>query len=305
MEMFHPDSLLERIGPDLLKAKNLRKLIEVEEYALDKIKNKYNWEYAYDVIANEVPYFKTMGYTEYATNFLLQPLTLSLRDDSIKDAYYDTTSEIFDYAQMFRNNVDNNIANKYQKRSDSTKEFPTKKILVVLPGTNKIKKNVCLNKLKAIKKKYGEGVNFKPHPITMHATIGELKDLFGEDCILPRNADMYLYMKAANKVYTTHMSESAVYALALGKTIEPIDVHNEVQTSSFYSINSILFRCQSEGDEAINRIFSSYKSGIVNIDLEKDWKKKLDKYFEYANLYRESCKGWYIIRDKKDEQKEV
>ena len=66
---------------------------------------------------------------------------------------------------------------------------------------------------------------------------------------------MYLYMKAADKVYTTHMSESAVYALALGKTIEPIDVHNRVHGSSYYSINVMLFRRQSEGDELINRIF--------------------------------------------------
>ena len=140
MEMFRPDVLLERIGPELVKAKNLHNLIEVEKYALDKIKNKYKWECSYDVIANEAPHFKTMGYTEYATNFILQPLTLSLRDDSINDAYYDTTSEIFDYAQLLRDNVDSKIANKYQKRTDPTKEFPTKKILVILPGTNKIKK---------------------------------------------------------------------------------------------------------------------------------------------------------------------
>jgi len=305
MEMFRPDVLLERIGPELVKAKNLHNLIEVEEYALDKIKNKYKWECSYDVIANEAPYFKTMGYTEFATNFILQPLTLSLRDDSINDAYYDNTSEIFDYAQLLRDNVDSKIANKYQKRTDSTKEFPTKKILVILPGTNKIKKNVCLNKLKAIKDKYGEGVNFKPHPITTHATIGELKDFFGEKCILPRDSDMYVYMKAADKVYTTHMSESAAYALALGKTIEPIDVHNRVHESSYYSINATLFRHQSEGDELINRIFSSYKSGIINVTIEKNWKKKLDKYLAYANSYRENSKGWYTIKDKEDEQKEV
>ena len=44
MEMFRPDVLLERIGPELVKAKNLHNLIEVEKYALDKIKNKYKWE---------------------------------------------------------------------------------------------------------------------------------------------------------------------------------------------------------------------------------------------------------------------
>jgi hypothetical protein len=305
MEMFNPEVLDERLGPDLLKAKNLHKLEHVERYLLNKIKSTYKWEHSYDVIANEPPYFKTMGYTEYATNLILQPLTLSLRDDQIIDAYYDDSSEVLNYGQLLRDNVNNKLANKYQKRKETTEQYPVKKALVVLPGSNKIKKNVCLNKLKDIARSYGDNVNFKPHPITTHAVIGELKDLFGEDCMLPRDADMYSYLVGADKVFTTHMSESAVYALALGKEIEPIDVHNRVEGSSYYSINKMLFRKQEEGDILINKIFSSYKSGIINVDIDDNWKEKIDKYLEYANSYRQACKGWYIIKDKKDEQEKV
>lgn len=306
MEMFHPDVLKERIGPELVKASNLHKLEDVERYFINQMKNKYRWEHSYDVIANESPHFKTMGYTEYATNFMLQPLTLSLRDDQITEAYYDNDSEILDYAQMLRDNVKNKIANKYQSRDQVTNQFPTKKIIVVLPGSNKVKKNCCLNKLRHIKDKYGDNVNFKPHPITTHTIIGELKDFFGESSILPRNADLYEYLVDAEKVYTTHLSESVAYGLALGKDIEPIDVHNRVEGSSFYSISRALFRRKKEGDVVINKIFSSYKSGIINIDIDKNWKNKLDKYLAYASAYREDCKGWYIIKDKKkDEQEKV
>ena len=67
----------------------------------------------------------------------------------------------------------------------------------------------------------------------------------------------------------------------------------------------MLFRKQEEGDILINKIFSSYKSGIINVDIDDNWKEKIDKYLEYANSYRQACKGWYIIKDKKDEQEKV
>ena len=59
MEMFNPKVLKERIG-HLKKAKNLEHLEEVEKYFLSKI-DDLGWEASYDVIAQEMPYFKTMG----------------------------------------------------------------------------------------------------------------------------------------------------------------------------------------------------------------------------------------------------
>ena len=254
MQIFHPKTLKERIGPKLRKNKTLRVLEKAEKYLLDKIENHYKWESAYDVMANEVPHFKTMGYTEYAGNILFQPLTLSLRDDQMIEAYYDD-SKIIDYASELRSRFTNEKVNKYEAREDWFNKFKPKSNIVVLPGSNKIKSHACMNKMQYIKKKHGEDVYFKPHPITTFQIIGELKDFFGEKCILPRNADMYAYMQEANKVYTTHMSESAVYALALGKEIEPFDVHNRVHESSYYSVNRLLFRKQKEGDSVIKKIF--------------------------------------------------
>lgn len=297
MQIFHPKILAERIGPDLKKSKSLRVLEKAEQYLIDRIKNHYNWEIAYDVMANEVPHFKTMGYTEYAGNMMFQPLTLSLRDDQIIEAYYDDESEILDYASELRNRFTNKKVNKYEDRENWFDKFKPKKNIVVLPGSNKIKSHACMNKMKKIKKDHGNDVYFKPHPITTFQIIGELKDFFGEKCILPRNADMYAYMQEANKVYTTHMSESVAYGVALGKEVEPFDVHNRVHESSYYSINRILFRKQKEGDRVINKIFSSHRSGIINLDIDPNWKIKIDKYLDYANEYRNTGKNWYIIKE--------
>lgn len=303
MEMFEPKTLKERIGP-LKKSVKLYELEQVERYALEKLK-EVGLDHAYDVIANEPPDFWTMGYTEYATSFIFQPLSLEARSKMITDAFYDDDSAVVNYAEMLRNNIEKNNANKYQGRKSNISTIKPKKNIVVLPGSNKIKQKVCLNKLKHISKKHAGDILFKPHPITNHAVIGELKDMFGEENILPRDSDLYEYIKEAEKVYTTHMSESVFYGAALKKEIEPIDVFNEVHMASFYNINRIIFSNQHLGDEIINKICSSYKSGFINPVLEPNWKEKINKYIEYIMEFKNYHKDWYVINKDPNAKKEI
>jgi pterin-4a-carbinolamine dehydratase len=291
MEMFNNKVLKERIGP-LKKTKNLDILEQVEGYVIRKSKEN-NLEHSYDVIAEEMPYFKTMGYTEYATNFYCQPLNSKFRTEAIIDAYNDEC-EIVDYASYLANNVKSKLSNKYTDRKQDFEKYEDKDYLVVLPGSNKLKQVACLNKLRKVKERHGDNIYFKPHPITTHAIIGEIKDFFGEDCILPRDIDMYYFLEKAKKVYTTHISESAVYSVALGKEIEPIDVWNQQHRGSFYAINHRLFDNQENGVDFINRVFSSSKSGFFNPNLEENWKHKVDQYFEYIISKRNKYRNWYI-----------
>ena len=148
--------------------------------------------------------------------------------------------------------------------------------------------------MKWIKKEHGDNVYFKPHPITTHQIIGELKDFFGEECILPRHADLYYFLQKAKNVYTTHISESCAYGAVLGKRIQPIDVWNNIQRGSFYCINNYLFYYQLNAKKFMNITFSSPKSGIINPHVDKDWKLKVDAYFEYIMMKRECYKNWFI-----------
>ena len=59
MEMFNKKATKERIG-DIKKNASLNHLKEVEKYFFAQIK-KYKIETSYDVIANELPYFKTLN----------------------------------------------------------------------------------------------------------------------------------------------------------------------------------------------------------------------------------------------------
>lgn len=297
MEMFNKKVLKDRIGP-LKKNDKLSNLEQVERYVLRKCKEN-GLEHSYDVIAEEMPYFKTMGYTEYATCFMMQPLNLKMRTNQIMDAYHDNVENPSDWASYFRGNIENKLANKYQDRKEDFDRYEDKSVLVVLPGSNKLKANCCLNKLIKIAKDNKEDVYFKPHPITTHAVIGEIKDLFGEESILPRDIDLYHFMQKAETIYTTHISESALYATLLGKTVEPMDVWNNVHQGSFYSVNAPLYDNKENADEWVNRVFSSPKSGIINPSIDEDWKGKVDAYMEYILEKREYYKGWFLDAPKK------
>ena len=297
MEMFNKKVLAERIGP-LKKNDKLNDLEQVERYVIKKCK-ELGLEHSYDVIAEEMPYFRTMGYTEYATNFMMQPLNLKMRMGQITDAYDDNVDDVQDWASYFRANIESKTANKYQERNEEFERYGNKSVLVVLPGSNKLKTNCCLNKLIAIAKEHKGDIYFKPHPITTHAVIGEIKDLFGEESILPRDIDVYHFLQKAEKVYTTHISETALYAIMLGKQVEPIDVWNNIHQGSFYTVNAPLFDNKDNGDEWVNRVFSSPKSGIINPVIDLDWRSKVDQYFEYIFNKRKYYKGWYLEAPRK------
>jgi len=299
--MFNRKELDKRIGP-LKKNKKLYDLEAVEGYVIRKC-SELGIETSYDVMAEEMPYFKTMGYTEFATNFYLQPLNLKIRNEQMMDAFNDNVKNPDDWSGYLVKNILDKNANKYQKRKEKFDDYPAKDFLVVLPGSNKVKTNVCLNRMKQISKSHGDNVYFKPHPITTHQIVGELKDFFGEENILDKNLDMYYYMQKAKHVYTTHISESAIYAAVLGKSISPIDVWNNIGHGSFACINNFLFTHQENTKEYINKCFSSPKSGIINPAVDKDWKGKVDKYFEYITAKRDVYQNWFIDSRKPKQQK--
>ena len=296
MEMFNRRELDKRIG-HLKKNKKLEDLEQVEGYFIRKC-TEAGIEFSYDVMADEMPYFKTLAYTEFATSFYIQPLNVKLRYAQMIDAYADNC-EVVDYSSYLIENIMSKNANKYQDRNSKFDEYEPKDNIVILPGSNKVKSNICLNRLKFLANKHGNNMYFKPHPITTHQIIGELKDFFGDSNILPRDIDMYYYLQKANNVYTTHISESMVYAAVLGKKIEPIDVWNNIQMGSFYCINNHLLDNQHDIKNYINKCFSSPKSGIINPAVDKNWKEKIDKYIEYILKKREMYKDWFIAEPKK------
>jgi len=213
----------KRIG-DLKKTDKIKLLKPVEDL-LFEILAPTDVDVSYDVIASELPYFQTFGYTEWAGSIIIYPLCMKLRELQVVEAYRDAIPEkSVDFIAYLKGQVEQGIANKYKDRKASD-ELEERESLVVLLGGNKLHKCTCLNKLKWVKSNYGHSIWFKPHPLTEFKLIGELKDMFGESNVAHRDADLYTMMAKAKKIFATHHSESVALATALSKDVNPIDVY--------------------------------------------------------------------------------
>lgn len=288
MEMFNKASMKERIG-DIKKSKTLNHLAECEKEFL-KLCKRYKIDHAYDVVANELPYFKTMQYTEWAHSFSMNPLQQILRCKQMDDAYADDAEITIDWMGYFADKVKSGKSNKYthlEGRGTEPKEH-----LIIPVGSNKIKETICANKLCYLRDKYEGKIWFKPHPLTTYAIVGELKDMLG-DMVLDRDDDMYALLLGCDVAHVSHMTESAVYAVALDKKIDPIDVYNLMQQASFYHINKNMFTSDNP-KEWMQKALNSSKCGIVNPEIQEDWTIRMAEYFEYVFDEREKYKFDYV-----------
>tara|TARA_Y100000004_G_scaffold81128_1_gene91140 strand:+ start:2538 stop:3446 length:909 start_codon:yes stop_codon:yes gene_type:complete len=294
-EMFNKKVLDERIR-DLKKNDNITAFKDVESLLLRRIRQE-QFETSYDVMAEEMPYFRTLNYTEHAGTMIVHPLNSMLRVWQMEQAFFnDDDSEVLDYAGYIKSRVEAGQGNKYQDRENFFDKYPPRKHIVILAGSNKIKERQCLNKLRYIHDTWFDDVYFKPHPVTNHTIIGEIKDLFGQESVLPREADVYQYIMESEVVHTTHLSETATTALCLGKEIDTTDVWQDLFMSSFYHINKFVFEyaASGQGIDWINKTFSSYKSGVFCPQIDPNWRLKMDKYLEFIRETRNSYKNWYI-----------
>ena len=290
MNMFNKKETKKRIG-DISKSKTLDHLKDVEKYYYNKVKS-LGIDCSYDVVAMELPYFKTLQYTEWAHSFSMNPLSQELRYQQLYDAWLDDKDISCDWMGYWKDRIESGQSNKYQDIKNTV--LPPRDHVVVLVGSNKLKETICLNKLLYIRKKFGEAnVYYKPHPLTTHQLIGELRDELGEDLVVNRDVDMYNMMLGCKVVHTSHMSESAIYAVALGKEVDPIDVYNKIYGASYYHINRWIFEA-GDPHTWMQRALQSPKCGIVNPDLQDDWKQRIDEYLDYILSERDRHRYQFV-----------
>ena len=295
MKMFNKHSLQKQIG-DMAssKSKTLEHLKEVERYFLKEVK-KLPVDQDYDVLANEPPWFRTMSYTEFAHCFMMYPLSPILKLRQIDEAFNDDVEIKLDYIKYFKDRIHNDVANKYSHMK--TKKIEPRDHLIIPVGSNKIKDTVCINKLKYIINTHGEEeVYLKPHPLTTHQIVGELRDMLGEDVVLNRDDNLYSLLIDAEVVYTSHRSESILYAVALGKEVDCIDVYQKAHEGTFFNIaNGIFERNTNEKQKNfIQKAFNSAKSGVVNPELDENWKDRVDEYLDYIMTIRQEYRYKYL-----------
>lgn len=279
---------------DLKFTKKVESLAELEKYFITEVqRRKVFW--SYDVTAVEALYFDTINYTTFAGCFIMHPLQPEMTQRQVYDALRDNNSSV-DFVSYFKKRIEEKTANKYikEKTDRIQKEYDA---VVVLPGDNKIKSNVCLRKLRNIVNKHGDKVLFKPHPLTTTDTLLQLKHKIDSNMeIASINSDLYEILPKVKIVYSSHLSESAMYATVLEKEIEPIDQFAKRQPASFSHINYFLFN-ELNPLSTVNTMLSSHKSGVVCPDIEPNWKEKIDAYLDYILALREKIKNHYVQGD--------
>lgn len=282
---------------DLELSEHIYSLVEVETHIIDECTRRGVF-WSYDVTADEPFPFHTINYSTFAGMIMMNPLQPDFAARQIYEASRNQEYSL-DFVSYLRERVFNRQANKYVRQTVTVdREFDA---LVVLPGDNKIKSHVCLRKLCRIIETHGDRVLFKPHPLTEQKTLDELRKLIGagRHHIAPIESDLYALMPGAEIVYTTHLSESAIYATVLDLPISPIDQFDRTrQPGSFRHVNQLLFN-EIDAIDLINPTFSSYRSGIVCPSIDRCWKEKINCYLDYILAAREHAKDFYINnRDK-------
>ena len=290
-EMFDAGETKSRIGPKLKKSSFLDSLEEVEDFFIVE-SMKRGYDNAYDVVASENPCFKTLSYTEYGGNFMVMPLNNDLKRDMIMDSLLSPEAS-FSWDKYYSEVVANKAANKYNDRNTLSKV--ARKSLIVPVGTNKFIEILDIDKIADVCKR--EPTYVKPHPITTHEYIGLLMDKCGEDSVLKRDDDLYALMVNCDKVYTTHYSESMLYAAMLGKDIDVVDRLGRHFQAGFWHFNSFILRTPKEARiPQINKVFSSHHSGIFNPRVENNWRDKMVLFLDYMDERRKHFEGIFITQ---------
>tara|TARA_R110000765_G_scaffold379443_1_gene470438 strand:+ start:637 stop:1554 length:918 start_codon:yes stop_codon:yes gene_type:complete len=293
MKMFNKHSLQKQIG-DMSKSTTLEHLKPVERYFLKEI-NKLPVDQDYDVNANEPPWFRTMSYTEIAHSFMMYPLSPVVSTRQMQEAFEHDVEVKLDYVKYLKDRIHSDVANKYSHMKN--KKIEPRDHLIVPVGSNKLIETVCINKLKYIINTHGEDeVYLKPHPLTTHEIVGSLRDELGEKVVLDRDDNLYKLLIEAEVVYTSHRSESILYAVALGKEVDCIDVYQKAHEGTFFNIANNIFerKTNEEQKNFIQKAFNSYKSGIVNPELDENWKDRIDQYLDYIMKLREEYRYKYL-----------
>lgn len=264
-------------------------LLDVERYIKEAVK-KRGLEVSFDVMAGENIYFKTINYTTYAGCITIHPLNTEQSLRQMYEAYADNTKAA-GYIDYFKSKIESNAC-KYT--FDEYKDTESKKVLVVLPGGNKLKEQIDVGSLaRAINTHGADNVLCKKHPISAEEPYKELNDFFGGVLnFADKKSNLYDLMKGSEYVYSTLISESPLFAHVLGKKLGRLDLFQNRERASFMHINHFLYSTRNT-TEWIERTFSSPKSGIINPEVDSDWKNKVDAYLDYILDVRSMYKYAY------------
>lgn len=281
-KIFDPAGIARHIGTEVKFRDRLRSLTELEDYFSARC-GEAGIESSYDVTADENTYFKTLNYTTYAGLFIMHPLQFSMSLFQMYDAKADRAEPV-GHIEWLRKQLAQRQVSKYVLPDGSELQdyepVDNYTHVAVLPGSNKFYEHVSKKKFVAMCEAHGSRLVLKPHPITNQKVLGEIGVFKKSAQLANRHHNLYTLMANAEVVLTTHISETALTGLLMGKRVVPLDPFKSRFVGSFSHINHFCFT-EAEPIAALDSIFASPKSGVVHPEVDADWKGKIDAYIEY------------------------
>jgi hypothetical protein len=291
------DDELDKDIPDLLSDKT-KELTEVEDYFLNKVK-EYDFEVSYDCTAEEPVNWKTLNYTTYAGCFIMHPLRGEAAKQQMIEAYAHGKTDTA-WSDHFLQKLKEGSASKYKKRSEVNPHDIKEHIecLVVLAGHNKLAKHTCAGSLVRLHKKFPEHLYYKKHPISDQSVYdGLFNHLLNEGVeeikSFESEYELYDLMAWAGCVATGFASESALYAAVEEIPLFCTDLYQNAITAPFYHINWFLFSLENP-KHFVDTAFNSYKSGIINPNVDANWESKINRYLEHIKGQRKRFGDMYV-----------
>ena len=271
-------------------------LVQVEAYlkeVFEPIRDRTGVHLEYDITAKEPLHFGTINYTTYAGCVVLHSVAYEQSLRQMADAYADNVYLEYDHIDYIKDTIEKEGTFSKYVYTDKEEVEPYK-VVIVLPGGNKLKKHCCVGKIERILFEHGRhNVVFKKHPISYNEIYDEFSEYLGGINYAPDNSDLFSLMRDSEYVYTTMLSESTLIASILGKKIGHFDLWQNRDTTSFGHIGYYLFSTKDPVAWA-RRAFASPKSGIINPSVDIDWRSKIDLYLDYIIDLRSRYAGAYL-----------
>lgn len=273
----------KHIGTEIQFAEHVSKLSCVEKYFREQCLSK-GVEVSYDCIAGEAPYFKTLNYTTFAGLFICHPLQFELSFLQIQDALMDDL-DATGHLEFVKTKHKSGKYDGAKIPFSESREYN----LAVLTGGNKFQ---TLNWNELLKLSNAETpLVVKPHPVSTAEDLDEIQRRLPRAVMAPRLSQLYPIIEGASKVYTTHVSETALTARMLGKHTDFIDLYPHCMTGSFSHITYPLLSKRISLDQ-LNKVFASAKSGVIHPEVDTLWEDKVDAYLDYILLQRNNHSGY-------------
>lgn len=225
---------------------------------------------------NELSTIRSFLYTDFLGKGIYLRVNSIIINNRVLDTIVEDPTLEIDQDRIDR--IVQNLDNKYVL--ELAPRTPDK--VIFLPGSNQMNKGLI--DWGRVKHLVEQGWVVKPHPITAHIWIADLKRKYGYQNVINKKADGMHLLRNASEIAICPNSEMGLSALLLGKTLRSVAVPITEREKNLVTYDSIYTAVANKNAKigsnvALKKILSSKRSGII-FSFDEDAEERLERYLE-------------------------